>query len=257
MPDPLESSKRKLERAKEHFDDLKGKITEFINLEPYEQVVEPHPDKSGYTVHKIKLTQPLPAFIGDIAGDMVHNLRSALDNAGYAVAVAAAPPGAKEPKYTAFPFAGSVSELSNSIGGRCKDIPQQIQSLFCGFQPYPRGNEYLWALNELCNTDKHKIAIPVGQAAVAVERTSVSGTGFFSMPRPHIWDSTKNEMELITLGPDAQFNYELNFRLYVALGDIKVVGGKELLRTLDAMGSIVERILMAIEAEARRIKIFT
>lgn len=251
MSDPFESSKNKLARAHEHFLDLQKKIIEFTDIDPYERVIEPHPDKPGYVVHKVKLTQALPPSIGDIAGDMVNNLRSALDHAGYAVAVAA---GAKDPKFTAFPFAGSAAQMANALG-RSKDIPPQIQSLFCGFQPYPRGNEYLWALNEICNTDKHKIAIPIGQGVVNVG-TRIRGTGFFEMPDPHVWDRTKNEMILVTFGPETEFEYEFNFRLFVAFDEIKIVGGKPLLGTLDAMGSIVERILVAVDAEARRIGIF-
>jgi hypothetical protein len=254
LADPLESSKNKIARAKEHFADLQTKIADFIELEPYETIAEPHPNKADHVVNKIRLTQALPSSIGDITGDMVHNLRSALDNAGYAVAVAGALPGAKDPKNAAFPFAGSAAQMVNALG-RSKDVPEQIQSLFCGFQPYPRGNDLLWALNEICNTDKHKIAIPIGQGMFRAS-ADVRGTGFFSMPDPHVWDRTKNEMELITLGPGATFNYKFDFRLFIAFNEIKIVDGKPLVATLDAMGSIVERILVAIEAEARRIGVF-
>jgi hypothetical protein len=75
------------------------------------------------------------------------------------------------------------------------------------------------------------------------------------MPDPHVWDSTKNEMELITFGPDTEFKYEFQFKLFVAFNDIKVVHGKEVLRTLHNMGRIVHSLLMAIEAEAKRIGI--
>ncbi|HWZ31705.1 MAG TPA: hypothetical protein VNX18_10250 [Bryobacteraceae bacterium] len=251
MSNPLESSHRKLARAEEHIRDLEGKINAFAWSNAYEKVIEPHPDKPDHLVHKIKLTKEIPESIVDVTADAVQNLRNALDNAGYAVAIAA---GAVNPLNTAFPFAPSVDKLANVLG-RSKDIPEQIQSLFCGFQPYPGGNDLLWSLNEICVSDKHKMLIPVGTGVVRAG-ADVRGTGFFCMPNPHFWDRTKNEMELITLGPNAEFNYNFDFRLFVAFNDIKIVDGKPVLAVLYEIDSIVERILVAIEAEARRIKIF-
>jgi hypothetical protein len=139
--------------------------------------------------------------------------------------------------------------------GRAKDVPPQIQSLFCGFQPYQGGNDVLWALNEVANTDKHKIAIPIGRAAMRYG-VNVSGTGFFRMPEPHVWDRAKNEMILIELGPQATYNCDFQFRFFIAFHDIDIIDGHPVVGLLVKMGSIVERILVAIEAEARRLGIF-
>ncbi len=73
------------------------------------------------------------------------------------------------------------------------------------------------------------------------------------MPDPHVWDSAKNEMELVTLGPGAEFDYDFKFTLSVAFNKIKVVDGQPALRVLDELGCKVQSILMAIEAEARRL----
>ena len=79
------------------------------------------------------------------------------------------------------------------------------------------------------------------------------GTGFMQIPSPHVWNSEKNEMELITLGPGAQFDYEFDFTLFVAFGQIKIVGHSELIDTLRKIGHKVDTILVAIEAESRRL----
>ena len=73
------------------------------------------------------------------------------------------------------------------------------------------------------------------------------------MPDPHIWNSAKNEMILLTLGPGAEYNYEFSFYIFVAFSEIKIVGGKEVFGLLYSLGCKVHSILMAIEAEARRI----
>jgi hypothetical protein len=250
MSDPFESSRRKIANAEKHHLNLHREIEAFERLNPYKRVVEPHPDKPDHVVHKVKLTKELPVSIADTVGDIVQNLRNALDNATYAVAVAS---GRVNPKNAAFPFARSVAEMANSLG-RSKDVPKEIQSLFCGFQPYLGGDEVLWTLNEMCVADKHKMVIPIGTGIVSAG-VNVQGTGFFEMPTPHVWNRTKNEMELITLGPKAEYHYDLSFHVFVAFNDIEIVDGKPVLRVLYALGRKVQSIFMAIEAESRRLGI--
>jgi len=251
MPDPFDSSRRKIARAKEHFANLHREIEEFTRVNPYARVTEPHPERADRIVHKVKMTKEIPAVIADTTADFVQNLRNALDNAAYAVAVAA---GKVDPKYTAFPFARSAAEMANSLG-RSKDLPKEMQSLFCGFQPYLGGDDLLWAFNEICNGDKHKYIIPIGTGMVR-RAAGVEGTGFFEMPTTHVWDRTKNEMELLTLGVESTYKYNFQFSFFVAFNDIQVVDGQPVLGVLDELGSKIESIFLGIEAECRRLKIF-
>ena len=69
---------------------------------------------------------------------------------------------------------------------------------YCGLQPYQGGNEALWALNKLSNTDKYRILCPFGTDVIRTG-AAVKGPGYFSIPDPHKWDSAKNEMEIIRL----------------------------------------------------------
>jgi hypothetical protein len=75
------------------------------------------------------------------------------------------------------------------------------------------------------------------------------------MPEPHVWDRTKNEMEIITLAPGSKFNYQFHFRIYVAFGNIKLVDGEPIFPILDNLVGKVERILAAMEAESKRLGI--
>ena len=110
MNNPFDSSHRKLDRCRKHFLDLQGKVSAFIQSSPYHEVVEPHPDKADHEVHKVKPTRALTGELNDIGddfGEFVSNLRSALDNAGYAIAAAT---GKTDSKHCAFPFAASLPE---------------------------------------------------------------------------------------------------------------------------------------------------
>jgi hypothetical protein len=251
LADIFYSCRRKLARAKEHLVDLEREVVDFQLSNPYTRVTELDPDAADHYIHKVKLTKFLPPSISDITADIVGNLRNSLDNAGYAIAVAS---GLSNPKFTNFPFAGSIDHMPNALG-RSKDLPPQIQSLFCGFQPYPGGDDLLWALNEICVTDKHKLLIPIGTGSTNLGM-HVEALGYIKMPQTPMWDRTKNEMELVTVGPETeQFNYNFHFRIFVAFNNIRVVDGEPVLGVLYALGRKVESILMAIEAESRRIGI--
>jgi len=222
MADPFESSRRKIARAKEQLANLEREVTWFQMSNPYTRVIEPHTDRPGHEVHKIKRTKTLPLSINDIAADVVGNLRNSLDNASYGIAVAS---GLSNPKCTAFPFAGSVGQMANALG-RSKDLPPQIQSLLCGFQPYPGGDDLLWALNEICIADKHKLLIPIG-SGFADLGTHVEAFGYIQMPQTPTWDRTKNEMELFTVSSDTeQVKYDFRFSVFVVFNDIKIVANQ-------------------------------
>jgi len=254
MPNPFDSSRRKIAWAEENlFPDLDRRIREFHSLNPYAKVVEPDPQTSDWEIHKIKLVQPFPEAFGNITSDIVVNLRSALDNAGYAIAVATGKPDARN---CAFPFANDVGNMGRSIG-RSADLPKEIQSLFCGFQPYRGGDDLLWALNELCNGNKHKFVTPM-QTVLWRGRASVQGFGRpFSMPDPHKWDSANDEMVVVRFGPivvpDATWDYDFDFISFVAFNEIPVVVGQPVLGVLYNLCLKVESILLAIEAESRRL----
>jgi hypothetical protein len=250
---PFSSSRQKLARAEKHFAELKDRIWDFVNAHPYEQIVEPHTEKGdGFVVHKVRLTKQIPDDIVDAVGDILGNLRSSLDHACFTLAVAGGNP---DPQNAAFPFGETVENMVNALG-RCKDVPKEIHPLFCGFQPHKGGNNLLWALNKLCNADKHRRVTAIGSGVVR-HSVQLSGTGFFSMPDPHVWDRAKNEMELITLGPGAQFDYDLQFTIFVAFNEVEFVDGKPVLQTLFTIGGRVESILTSIEAEAKRLKIIS
>lgn len=248
MPDPFEDARRKLARADQLFAELEEAVKKYSEAQPLEKIEVSHPAKPDHILHKVVVKDPLPNSVADLAGDIVNNLRSALDIATYTLAVKS---GCEKPKNCAFPFAGSLAQMANSLG-RSKDLPLPIQSLFVGLQPYLGGDDILWALNEMCNTDKHKMILPVGTALIRTG-ANVGGTGFFSMPDPHVWNRDTQEMELITLGPGAKFEYYFELYAWVAVNGIRVVDGKSILEVILKMGNRVLDILNVLESESRRL----
>jgi hypothetical protein len=143
--DPFDNPKRRLSRARAHISHLKKRIDKFFKKAPYTRVVEP--DVDGVTqLHKIKLTEPIPDIITDLTYDAIDCLRSGLDQATYAVAVAC---HSKRPDLVHFPVADTPADFENLLNGRLKDFPADILTLFRGFKTYQGGNDPIWALNRI------------------------------------------------------------------------------------------------------------
>jgi hypothetical protein len=252
MADPLHHSRYSVEHAKRRILELEGEITVFNKTDPCARVLERDPNTAEF-VHKIKLVKPLPVALSGIAFDAVTNLRSALDQAGFAVAVAAG----KNGRAAHFPFGETLAEVRSRAKGGSKNIPKEIFDVMVSAKPYKGGNILLWALNKLCNTNKHEIIIPMGMAAggvVMASGTSMKGPLKISVPR---WDSAKNEMEYLRTGPTTVADINCLLTFYVAIGKIEIMEGQTAPTVLNAMAGEVEPVLMAIEAEARRIGLFS
>lgn len=252
MAGPLHDSRYSVEHAKRRTRELESEIKVFNKTNPCAQVMQRDPNTMEY-VYKIKLVNPLPAALSGIAFDVVTNLRSALDQAGFAVAVAAG----KKGKDAHFPFGDTLAEVQSRAGRRSKDIPKEIFDVMVSAKPYKGGNDLLWALNKLCNTNKHEIIIPMGMASggfVMASGTPMKGPLKISAPR---WDSAKNEMEYMRIGPTLEANINCQFIFYIAIGKIEIMEGQTALIVLNATAGEVERVLMTIEGEARRIGVFS
>ena len=93
-----------------------------------------------------------------IIGDVLHNLRGALDLLYFQLVTE----GTASSR-TRFPITQGRQELSGFIQGALKQ--QQITNVIAELlmntiKPYETGNPTLWALRELNDRDKHKLLIP-------------------------------------------------------------------------------------------------
>src|ERR1700730_8094740 len=147
--DPFYSPKRRLVRAKKHVANLKRHLARFEYSNPYKILVQPDADGIHET-YKIKFTKRIPIVCDDLAFEALFTLRAVLDQIGYAAAVAS---GKVRPKNTYFPIGDDLAGLNDIIARkRCKDLPDEILTLFRLFRPYKRDNRAIWALNKLRNS---------------------------------------------------------------------------------------------------------
>jgi hypothetical protein len=254
MADIFHSPKLRVQNAKGHIANLQSRINIFLSTKPYARVVEP--DATGINqLHKIKFTKPLPDEFATIAADVVDNLRSALDQAWYAVAMIskAIQPGGE----AQFPFADNVTSFEKKILRGFKKFPNDILMLLGFFQPYKGGNDLLWALNRICVANKHKMLAPIGYITGTFQ-VSVSG-GWLQSKGPvsfgPVWDRHKQELIYAKVGPGGYLegDYNINFAFDIAFDEVEVVGGKPAIAVLRQSTTIVDRIIRTLEAETRRL----
>jgi hypothetical protein len=249
MTDAFASPKRRLARAKEQISDLKARIEAWSKGDPYARVIESN--ARGLDEHKVRVATALPGVITDIAYEAIEALRSSLDQATYAVAIAC---NVRRPDLIHFPVADTEADFENVLKGRLQDFPPDILTFFRAINPYQAGNEIIWALNRIRRQSSHRLLVPVGNAlhGVAVKNLTISSPAPCEIPPP-LWDSEKNEITLVIVGHGSNLQYDIDLAFFVAFGQVEGLAGEPIAETLEAMASEVERIVLAIEAESRRI----
>jgi hypothetical protein len=162
----------KLDRASYHLNSLDTEIRKWS--ERHTHRYESHFDReSGKQSVRIRFPEPVPAVFRLIIGDCLHNLRSALDNLVYELALAYVgfdPLPEDRARRLEFPIFGDRAmkewECRNKIG--C--IHPDAQTIIKGLQPHNRGDDFasdpFWKLHRLNNMDKHR-APPITQVAVS------------------------------------------------------------------------------------------
>ena len=250
--DPFYSSKFSINRGKQRTLDFSKSARGFVESNPYAFVSEVDPD-SNYEVHKIKMVKPMPESIEGEAVEAANHLRSALDQAMFAIGG----------KGAYFPIAHNLSDFEKGVKGRCKNIPVEITDIVRRFKPYRGGNDLLWALNEVANTQKHGVIVPIAMQPVSVRSGNISisrhtgENGPILIGKSPVWDFVKNEMEVNRFPLGVKYVMEANPEMtyFIAMHGIPIVERKDAVTILNAFVGIVENIVMALEVEAIRLRL--
>lgn len=275
MVDHFESPKRTIQRAKHHIDDLERHVIAFTDSNTWTHVVDLDADRFHH-LHKIKCSRGLPDDLPSILFDAVNNLRSTLDQCGYACAMAAK---SKSTKHIKFPFAKDETHFLRAVSGCCKDLPAEIIALFRSYNAFKGGNDVLWTLNELFNAKKHFSLVPMtaGRAILRIIPTAehplaskarpppqqfargVSPAGFYGLVGGNVssrdprWDTSRNELLLLRTDPKKLVNYDANVSPTVSIEGIDILRHKPAVSVLKQMLSAVAVVRDATEGEYRRL----
>jgi hypothetical protein len=244
--DRLLGIRAKIKRAKEHIRDLQTRIDELINPDSYAIIVEDDP-KTGDKVYRAQFRSPIPPELPAIIGDVLHNLRSALDHLVWQLVKAAGNKPSRENSFPIFTKAKDFRDLLKKFkaGGNCKikGVTKAAMQLIKRTKPYKRGNRWLWVIHELNNIDKHRLLIAAAAANpyLALEREG---------KRESVWQRPK--IQLLKDGAEVfrwprsiakDMDMQTQFAILIAFGEPKVIKGQPVVPLLQQLADLVDAIV--------------
>ncbi len=155
----------KLARAHHHFAKLKADIQRFERSNPAVLVPEFKPNRPGHDIRFI-VRKPVPIRYGPMIGDVIYNLRAALDYAVYELTIAhtghpldgTAFPICRTRQHWEQPSRKTACGFAPNTGRyKLRGVHPKVRSSISRIQPFRRKGHWplLW-LEELWNADKHR-----------------------------------------------------------------------------------------------------
>lgn len=178
---PLEYVWAKIERPDAQIKDLESQIRAFFTKDVYGIAREPNADHTQ-EVWKFVLKKRTPRAFVTIIGEILHNMRSALDQLMCAIAVQHS--GSSRGTY--FPLGKTQQIFESELSEKTKKMPSDARDLIRALKPYPGGNDLLWALHDLNRGDKHASKITTRLKGLANIRNVMVWAPKGALSPPHI-----------------------------------------------------------------------
>lgn len=253
----LVSLRIKTERAKQHIRYLECEVRCFLATKPY--VVgtkrDPQTRKPIYYLTEVRDT---PLHLSATVGDVLHNLRSALDHLAYQLVEV----GRDRPdENTSFPIFNSATEYNSKKTGKIKGMRPDAIKAIDDIKPYQGGNDALWKLYRLNNIDKHRVLLVVGSAFRSLnlgghlmrrfledirqmwpDAPPMAVPDLFFRPADRLFP-LKTGDKLFSDLPDTKVNEQMQFTFDIAFGEPQVVEGEPLIETLQSMANLVDDLI--------------
>jgi hypothetical protein len=189
---PLRGPLLKLARAKEHFTELREKTDAFLATDPYDWSMETEEFTDGTREYRISasVADYPPIELGLISGDVVQNLRAALDQL-----ISAYSARDKRNRRTAFPIYLTEEKYRENAPSKIPGVPAEGRVIE-RWQPFQLGDgaaaHPLAKLQELSNTDKHRTLLPV--AVVQKREPVLVGYGEWKIEEYHYFNPSATQL---------------------------------------------------------------
>jgi hypothetical protein len=189
VPTPYYLIRAKLGRADEHLETLDKRIQGFLDTKPYRGVPDIDAEAGQSLIRAQVLREPPVIEWGLLIGDVLHNLRSALDHLAWRLGGDPPPnEGTSE-----FPIFWDKTAFRTNGINKVVGVPDHPLAIIEDLQPYHRGNTAknhpLWRLYLLSNFDKHRLLHVSG---------AVVKTASYMVEAPA---GSTSDFEAIRLGP--------------------------------------------------------
>jgi hypothetical protein len=254
----LDGPKLKLERAKKHLKDLETASERFFKTDPYEVRIQDNP-QTGKREHKVVRAADVPDELSIIAGDVIHNLRSALDHLIWQLVLVNG--GKPDEMKTEFPVWWSKANFESGGPGNAKGVSKEALDILYALKPYKGGNDSLWLLHKLDIVDKYRLVLAVAaahQSVILDMDTAIRKHIEFTRPeeieaalRPvepieiNVADreTVKVGTVLLVTDPGSESQNNAEFKIQIALNEPEVRQGEPLVPTLHELSRFVGETL--------------
>ena len=158
MKPSLDGVREKIKRAKKHVDELELLVEEF-KRDNSKRVAFKYDPEIGKHVAQVEVPSPPPLAWSVIIGDIMHNLRSALEHLAWQLELAA---GRIPDRGTEFPIYWDATKFQDAVKrGVPNRFPNDAWRVIEQLQPCRNGDRYpfhaLYRLHELNRRDKHQL----------------------------------------------------------------------------------------------------
>jgi hypothetical protein len=254
MPIDLKDVFLKIERSNHHRAELKSVLAAFKASRPYVYRAKCDPETKEIVYSIVEAKDP-PPLLSVIAGDVLQNLRTALD---YLICATVIGNGKTPSTYTGFPILKCVPTTKDEIASfrrKIEGIGQPAENLLDSIKPYKGGDETLWRLHRLNNRDKHQLLLTVG----IIPRTWNFGAHFRKtrgldryIPDAYLQlapgvVALKAGAEIFRDPPNSRVDEDIQLVLDVAFNEPGIVTGEPVLTVLRMSHNRVMRIVAKFE----------
>jgi hypothetical protein len=254
MSDPFQAAKLCLNTANRHINNFMIETAIYLGNSKNTHIVDLN-SEPGQRLYKIRFTEPISLEMNGIAADAVTNIRDVLDNAVYA-SIIASKTAIRKLKKIKFPFGDTADQVRNEITANV-DLHPDIADILVNFKPEARRNNSLWTINYLANSKKHRwnlrpfpVSAPNVSLNIGFLMITQPGGGISLMSK---WDGLKNELTYLGLPAGATGNFKTNVGFDITFDEPETIRNASALGVLRQFAHEAQGVLMAIEAECRRI----
>lgn len=166
--DRLRLIRVKIERAEKRLDELEAAV-QSLGEATFKMISRDFQLETGKPFLNVRPLNVYPPEIPAIAGDVIHNLRCALDHLAFHLVLVGVSFGETPPKKwedIQFPILHSHKSYEGGKGRHIQGARREAIEAIDRLKPYKGGNEALWLLRRLDNTDKHSFLWPIGEEVI-------------------------------------------------------------------------------------------
>jgi len=249
----------KIDRAKQHMSELQDEIQFYFDSKPYSVGTKRDP-KTKRLIYYVTGVKVIPEKVNLISGDIIQNLRSALDHLAYELFIKESG-GTVSGHRVYFPIEKDAQTYENDKNRKTNGISAEAKLLIDSVKPYKGGSDVLWRIHELNNLDKHRLLVTVGSSFGSLDlgahmhemmKKSFPGHDFLSIPLfirpPDILFPLKIGDELFSDAPGAEEIPNMQFQFKILLNEPGIVEGEPVAEALQSMIDEVDKLVPFFES---------